>query len=152
MARFIVLDASPLWLAVRAPGLPAADACRAWMTGLEATGAVVVVPEIADYEVRRKLIHQGATANLARLDALNGRADYRPLTTAAMRRAAGFWAQLRAAGLPTAGPDSLDADAVLAGQAATVGGPADLVIVATRNTSHLTRFPGLDAREWTTIA
>ncbi len=45
----------------------------------------------------------------------------------------------------------LDADAILAGQATTLGGAGDVVTVATSNVGHLARFPGLDARQWATI-
>jgi hypothetical protein len=36
----------------------------------------VFVPEIADYEVRRKLIHIGATAGVRRLDQVKAALDY----------------------------------------------------------------------------
>ena len=42
-------------------------------------------------------------------------------------------------------------DAILAGCAATVGRPGDEVIIASSNVRHLSRFPGIDAREWTSI-
>jgi hypothetical protein len=62
--------------------------------------------------------------------------------------AAEFWASLRQAGVPTASPDALDADAILAGQAALLGQPGDTVTIATTNRAHLNRFPGIDARIW----
>ncbi len=45
-------------------------------------------------------------------------------------------------------PDVLDADAVLAGQAALAGQPSHTVAVATTNVAHLTRSPGVDAETW----
>jgi hypothetical protein len=43
-----------------------------------------------------------------------------PITTDAIRRAAEFWADIRRRGRPTAHQRTLDADAILAGQAATL--------------------------------
>jgi hypothetical protein len=57
-----------------------------------------------------------------------------------MRLAAEYWADARRAGLPTAGPRSLDADAILAAQAVLACGPADTVTVATTHVGHLARF------------
>jgi hypothetical protein len=45
----------------------------------------------------------------------------------------------------------LDADCILAAQALLLGGPGDLVTVATTNARHVTRFPGVDAQPWETI-
>ena len=77
--------------------------------------------------------------------------DYRPITTTAMLRAAEFWALLRRGGIPTAGDEGLDADAILAGQADSLGQPGDVVTIATTNVRHLGRFPGIDAHPWETI-
>jgi len=147
--RIIVLDAGPLGLASNARGKPSADECRAWLRSLALDGVRIVVPEIADFEVRRELLRVGATAGLLRLDLLGASLTFDPITTTAMRRAAEFWAAARRAGLPTADPRSLDADVILAAQADVIGGSDDLVIVATTNPGHLSRF--VDARDWTTI-
>jgi hypothetical protein len=149
--RFILLDSGPLGLACSRPGLLPVDRCHAWLTTLEATGAVNVIPAIADYEVRRELIRLLATAKLRNLDGLCVRFPYLEINRAALDRAAELWAMVRRAGQPTAGPSDLDADAILAGQAATLGQPGDLVIIATTNARHLARFPGIDARDWATI-
>src|SRR5208283_3393922 len=111
----------------------------------------VVVPEIADYEVRRELIRARKTTGLARLDRLEAGLTYDPITTAAMRRAAEFWALVRQAGLPTAAPLALDADCILAAQASLLGGPEDIVTIATANVRHLNRIPNLDVRFWESI-
>jgi hypothetical protein len=52
---------------------------------LVAGGARVVVPEIADYEVRRELLRAGKSKGVAQLDALSQLLEYLPITTAAMR-------------------------------------------------------------------
>jgi hypothetical protein len=117
-----------------------------------ARGVDIVVPEIADNEVRRELTRVGASGSLRRLDALvtTGQLTYAPITKAEWRQAAVFWADARRRGLPTASPDALDADVLLAACAATIGHPGDQIIVATLNVGHLARY--CDARLWTTIA
>lgn len=121
-----------------------------WVLALEKTGAEVIVPEIADYEVRRELIRTRATRGIARLDEFVLRRKDLPITTEVMHLAAGFWATARRMGRPTADPKALDADCILAAQAELAAGPGDDVIVATTNVGHLGRF--VDAQEWTTIA
>jgi hypothetical protein len=97
--------------------------------------------------LKTALVRLNALAKLARLDALQSRFAYLPITTATMILAADLWAIVRRYGVPTAGPDDLDADASLAGQATTLGEPGNAVIVATTNLRHLGRFPGVDARD-----
>src|SRR5690242_8421315 len=110
MARFILLDSGPLGLACGRPGRLPSDQCRTWLVGLRASGISIVIPEIADYEVRRKLLHIGAQSSLQRLDRLAARLTYLPITTAVMRQAAEFWADARRRGMPTASDLALDAD------------------------------------------
>jgi len=88
---------------------------------------------------------------VARLDALSIGLAYDRITTPVMRRAAELWAEIRLRGLPTAADQSLDADAILAAQAALIGAAGDTVILATSNPAHLTRFRGVDARDWASI-
>jgi predicted nucleic acid-binding protein len=151
LARFIVLDSGPLGLATAPPGVPEADRCRLWLLHLEFSAAEIVIPAIADYEVRREWLRVRATAKLRRLHALKARFDGLAISNAALEQAARFWAQLRRGGLPTAGDEALDGDAILAGQAATIGLPGDVVTVASTNLRHLGRFPGIDARQWDRI-
>jgi predicted nucleic acid-binding protein len=151
VARLIVLDAGPLGLACSRPGTPAVDACHAWLLALEAGGAEILVPTVADYEVRRELIRLRATTKLRNLDDLAARFDLVDIGAKAFRRAAEYWAHLRQGGLPTSGTEDLDADALLAGLAATIGKPGDVVTIATTNVRHLGRFPGIEAREWSKI-
>ena len=127
------------------------DRCHTWLTRLGRAGSRIVVPEITDFEIRRELERLGNLPALRRLDALARVFVYAEITTPVMRKAAEFWADVRRRGLPTAGDQSLDADAILAAQAALIGGPSDTVTVATSNVSHLTRFPGIHAEDWTTI-
>jgi hypothetical protein len=87
-----------------------------------------------------------------RLDALSISLTYDPITTPAIHKAADYWADARRRGLPTAADQSLDADAILAAQVALIGAPGDPITVATSNSVHLIRFPGIDARDWASIS
>ena len=107
-------------------------------------GADVVVPEIADYEVRRELIRARRKAGLVRLDAFIGQVEFLPINTVAMRRAAAFWAEARQQGRPTAPDLALDGDVILAAQAATLDRPD--VVIATTNPEHLSRFVTAELR------
>jgi hypothetical protein len=154
MARLILLDSGPLGLIVRAPSRPQVVRCITWLKTISATGATVVIPEIAHYEVRRELLRIRAIGSLRRLEYYldpSGGLKHLTLTTDAIIIAAEFWAFLRQSGIPTASPDALDADAILAGQAALAGQPSDIVTIATTNLAHLRRFPGIDAQIWDQI-
>jgi hypothetical protein len=148
MARLILLDSGPLGMIVRAPSKPHIVRCLAWLKTIQATGAVVIIPDIAHYEVRSELLRIRAVGSLRRLDyALDPSSGFEhlALTTDTIVKAAEFWASLRQAGVPTASPDALDADAILSGQ------PGDTVTIATTNRAHLNRFPGIDAQAWDQI-
>ncbi|MFO1433934.1 MAG: nuclease [Candidatus Competibacteraceae bacterium] len=138
MSQVVLLDAGPLGLVTNPRRSPPSVACAHWLQGLAARGSRIIVPEIADYEVRRELLRANKREGLARLDALVGLLEYLPLTTAAMRQAAMFWAQARQQGQPTADDKTLDGDVILAAQAITLG-VVDIVI-ATTNVGHLSRF------------
>ena len=96
----------------------------------------ILLPEIADYEVRRKLLHlvrkgQASSRSILQLDELRNLMEFLPIDSEAMRRAAELWAESRIAGRPTAGDDALDGDVILAAQAEGVDG-----IVLTDNIKH----------------
>src|SRR5262249_48042692 len=124
--------------------------CRLWVTNLAAAGVRVLVPEIADYELRRELIRVNRQRGLAYLDRLATTGGYVPLTTAAMRRAAALWAPARQMGTPTAPDLALDGDVILAAQALVLAvQEADQVVIATTNPAHLQRYA--PAEEWSQI-
>lgn len=106
------------------------------------------MPEIADYEVRRKLLRANKLKGLNRLNNLANAIEYIPLTTAAMRQAAQLWAQGRQQGQPTAGDKTIDGDMILIAQAITLN--AQDVVIATTNVGHLSRFIAAD--EWQNIS
>ena len=102
---------------------PDAIRCHQWARDLWAAGVRVLVPEICDYEVRRKLIHVGSTSGIARLDRLKIGYDYAPITTDVMQLAAELWAQARRRGLPRHRPMRSTADVILAAKAILAAGP-----------------------------
>ncbi|MEQ9373002.1 MAG: hypothetical protein RIG63_28870 [Coleofasciculus chthonoplastes F3-SA18-01] len=108
-----------------------------------------MLPEIADYEVRRELLRVGKVVSIRRLDQLKAAITYRPITTAVMLKAAELWAEARRRGKPTADSKALDGDVILAAQAILVEEEGNEVIVATTNVRHLSQF--VDAREWRLI-
>lgn len=122
-----------------------------WLRRLLAAGVPVYVPEISDYEVRRELLRAGRTRSVTRLDRLAEDLGYLPLTTGTIRLAARFWADARKQGRPTASDESLDADVILAAQAAILAEKegVDGVVVATTNVGHLSRF--VTAEAWREI-
>ena len=108
----------------------------------------VFLPELCDYEVRRKLlhlIHQGQQTHrsIDRLNKLASVLEYLPIDTLTMRKAAEFWAEARSRGQPTSPEPALDGDAILAAQAALIGGT-----IVTSNRKHLSQFvPTLDRND-----
>lgn len=135
MSDIVLLDAGPLGM-ISHPRIK--DEVADWLARILSAGIDVLVPEIADYEICRELIRAGSTKGLARLDNLKTSLGFLPITSPAMIRAAEFWAEARRHGRPTASDESLDADVILAAQAATLDGKQ--VIVASSNPKHIARF------------
>lgn len=146
MSAVIVLDTGPLGLLTNPNHAAGPVACRRWLAALQAAGRRVILPEIADYEIRRELMRANLRRALRLLDDLNQRLEYLPITSLAMRLAADLWAQARNAGMPTAGAGSLDGDVILAAQATALN---VAVVVATGNPAHLSRF--VPAELWSSI-
>ncbi len=142
----VILDATPLGILCHPRNPPHVMACRMWVDDLLTVGRRVIVPEIADYEVRRELVRLNSAIGLSNLDLLARHLEFLPIATPAMRLAAELWAQARSTGQPTASHHSLDADVILAAQAI---GLNETVIVATGNPSHLSRFVAADL--WSNI-
>jgi predicted nucleic acid-binding protein len=150
VARIIVLDSGPLGDACRRRGSRDVELLWEWLVRARANGAIVAIPEIADYEVRRGLILDESTEGITRLDELRDELRfYIPISTDAMRRAAELWADARRRGVATADDKEIDADVILAAQAMLFTGLNDELTVATYNERHLSRY--LDAHHWRDI-
>jgi len=142
VSRVVFLDAGPIGLVTNPKLSPESTLCTRWLQTLITSNIRVIIPEIADYEVRRELLRANKVRGIARLDELANLVEYLPITTAAMRQAAMFWAQARQQGQPTAGDKTIDSDMILAAQAMTL----DVVdvVIATTNVGHLSRFVPAD--------
>ncbi len=146
MSKVVLLDAGPLGMVTHPRKNPE---IKTWLQQLLRRGVVVMVPEVADYEVRRELLRAGKKKGVERLDALKVAIGYVPLTTEAMLKAAEFWAEARRRGQPTADDKALDGDVILAAQVVTMKRQGDDMIVATTNVGHLGRF--VEAKNWQAI-
>lgn len=136
----VVLDSGPLALLSNPTTTGQPREMQAWARQLLEGGTTIVVPEIADYEVRRELIRAGKANGIRRLDELTGGLAYEPLRTSHFRRAAQLWADARNRGLPTAHDAALDGDVVLAAQAIELRTAESETVVVTTDTKHLAFF------------
>ncbi|MBD1811953.1 nucleic acid-binding protein [Microcoleus vaginatus DQ-U2] len=149
MSRIIILDSGPLGMVTNPQAKPPYLECQLWLDSLLQNGEMVLLPEIADYEVRRELIRAGKERGIRKLDLFKKVLTYRPLTTEVMLLAAQLWADSRRRGRPTAEANALDGDVILAAQAILEASEGNEVIIATTNVGHLSQF--VDAREWRLI-
>jgi predicted nucleic acid-binding protein len=145
--RVIILDSGPLGLITNPKLSPESIACAQWLQAHITAGNRIIIPEIADYEVRRELLRANKTKGITRLDNLARSIEYLPLTTAAMRKAAELWSQARQQGQPTAGDKTIDGDMILVAQSMTL--EILDVVIATTNLGHLSRF--IAAELWQNI-
>ncbi len=150
MSPIVLLDTGVL-SAVTNPNAKKSDnlACLDWLLSLPLRGYEAAIPEIADYELRRKLLHLKKLNGIKQLDRLKAELIYLPITTSVMIRAAELWAEVRQIGQATADPKALDGDVILAAQAQLQAEQGYQVTVATTNVKHISRF--IDARLWTDI-
>lgn len=124
--------------------------CQLWLDAQLLKGAIVLIPEIADYEVRRELLRAGKQSGIQQLDQFKTVLEYVPLTTKMILKAAELWAEVRQLGLPTADPNALDGDVTLAAQALIIAQQRQWEItIATTNVGHLSRFT--TAQNWQEI-
>ncbi|MEG3903861.1 nucleic acid-binding protein [Microcoleus sp. B4-C5] len=150
MSRIVLLDSGPLGIVTNPKATsPLYQEGKLWLQSLPQKGYIVMLPEIADYEVRRELIRAGKATGIRRLDELKSQIPYRPLTTEVMLLAAQLWADARMRGRPTAEANALDGDVILAAQAILEASEGNQVVIATTNVGHLSQF--VDAREWRLI-
>lgn len=146
--QVIVLDTGPIGLITNPKLSEQGVAYNQWLQSHLKAGSRVIIPEIADYEVRRELLRAKKKKGLARLDELSQLIEYLPIMTISMQRAAELWAQARQQGQPTAGDKTIDGDMILIAQAMTL--EVSDVMIATTNIGHLSRF--IVADSWQNIA
>jgi predicted nucleic acid-binding protein len=137
-----MLDGGPLGRLCHPKGKsPLNDEIADWLEDHLSAGSEIIVPEITDYELRRELLRAKRAHGIEHLERLKQMLIYQPLTTVTMLRAAELWAQARNRGAPTAPPEALDVDVILAAQAELAG-----ATVATENVGHLSLF--VPAMHW----
>jgi predicted nucleic acid-binding protein len=106
---------------------------------------VLLVSELADYELRRELLRIRAARSLARLDELTRELQYAPITTPTWRRAAALWASARSTGVVTAHEAALDGDVLVASQAIE-----ERATIVTTNARHFASLSA-PALEWSAV-
>ena len=77
--RIVVLDSGPVGIGCKNPARPDASAFLRWITGLRSAGVKLCLPEIADYEVRRKLIHLNSPRKEQSCNGFDELADMKPI-------------------------------------------------------------------------
>lgn len=103
MSRVILLDTGILGLVTNPKATPQNQECKLWLNFLKANGSIPIIPEIADYELRRELLRAGKTKGIKQLDLLKTVVLYLPITTQVMLKAAELWATARKGGYPRLG-------------------------------------------------
>ena len=78
--------------------------CQSWFNRCLEKSMIFVLPEIADYEIRRELIRANKINGINRLDRLKSILQYQPIDTNTMLLAAQLWAESRQRGTPTCDP------------------------------------------------
>jgi predicted nucleic acid-binding protein len=141
MHKPVMLDAGPLGKLAHPRPHPE---ITTWFKQLLEANVTIIIPEITDYEVRRSLLLAELEKSVTRLNQLKYVLTYHPITTNIMLTAAELWASARKQGKPTADPNALDGDVILAAQALQVG-----AVVATENVGHLSLF--VEAKHWREI-
>lgn len=155
MPRVIILDTFPLSNMARREVETArtvGEQCQHWVRDCLAAGNRIVAPSICYFEVLREMERLDTTAQIERLRSFCFETPNRflSITDEHLESAAKWWAQARQNGTPTASPEALDVDVILAAQTLSPGLQPDEYVVATTNVGHLAQF--VNAERWTEIA
>ncbi|WP_394793246.1 type II toxin-antitoxin system VapC family toxin [Armatimonas sp.] len=150
MNRILVLDTGPLGLLTNPRKPENTLEILRWAAAHLRAGNRLLVPAIADFEVRRELLRLNRPTSIAALDAFIRLPQdrYIPFTDNALQLSAILWARARNAGTPTADPKELDCDVLIAAQAQEYKSLHELsdeqIIIATVNVGHLAQFIAAD--------
>lgn len=130
----LILDAGPLGgLCSRSPRY---HPFRTWVArAIASRRHQVFLHAVADFEVRRELLRQNLLASVERLDALRSALVVITPSEETYLDASRFWADARRAGRPGAPDESIDADLIIAADAASYG-----ATVVTENVRHFHGF------------
>lgn len=156
MSKTIFLDTGPLSILTN-PRFPTlTQEAIQWSVNLMTAGHRLIVPAIADFELRRELERMGSVRSIMALDAFNAAVPdrYLPLTDYALKRAAKIWGQARNKGALPGDPKELNGDILITAQTLeyqAVNGLADSdIVIASVNVAHLALFVSADL--WQNIA
>ncbi len=114
--------------------------CQIWLRRSLTRQSIFVLPEIADYEIRRELLRGKKINGLKQLDELKSAIYFYPIDSEIMLTAAQLWAESRQRGMPTADARELDGDVILAAQAIQLQAKGYQVTIVTTNVGHLAQF------------
>jgi predicted nucleic acid-binding protein len=147
MTHLLVLDASVVG-AITNPKQTNAIVrdCQSWFRRSLTRQSIFVLPEIADYEIRRELLRGKKINGLKKLDELKSAIYYYPIDSEIMLTAAQLSAESRQRGMPTADARELDGDVILAAQAIQLQAKGYEVTIVTTNVGHLAQF--VHASHW----
>jgi predicted nucleic acid-binding protein len=147
MTHLLVLDASVVG-AITNPKQTSLTVrnCQIWFRRALERQSLFVLPEIADYEIRRELLRGKKINGIKQLDELKATIYYYPIDSETMLRAAQLWAESRQRGMTTADPRELDGDVILAAQAIQLQQKGYEVTIVTTNVGHLAQF--VTASHW----
>jgi predicted nucleic acid-binding protein len=147
MTHLLVLDSSVVG-AITNPKQtsPIIRDCQIWFRRSLEHQLIFVLPEIADYEIRRELLRGKKINGIKKLDELKSAIYYYPIDSEIMLTAAQLWAESRQRGMPTADARELDGDVILAAQAIQLESKGYEVTIVTTNVGHLAQF--VHASHW----
>jgi predicted nucleic acid-binding protein len=147
MTHLLVLDSSVVG-AITNPKQtsPIIRDCQIWFRRSLERQSIFVLPEIADYEIRRELLRGKKINGIKKLDELKSAIYYYPIDSEIMLTAAQLWAESRQRGMPTADARELDGDVILAAQAIQLQTKGYEVTIVTTNVGHLAQF--VHASHW----
>ena len=149
MTKLVILDSGPLGIACNALKSNTGAACNTWIRRLRRSGINVAISSLSDFEVRRELVRANRVKSINVLERVIRESIYLPVTQEVIAQAAVYWAESRNLGRPTADPFALDADVLIAAQAACLSRLGASVVVATLNAAHIGRY--VRALNWTEI-
>ncbi|MCL1463351.1 hypothetical protein [Argonema galeatum] len=74
----VLLDSGPLGILTNPKPSPLTLECGLWLESLWSKDYRVILPEIADYEVRRELLRANKSAGIRRLNEFKVKLEYLP--------------------------------------------------------------------------
>lgn len=146
MNKVVLVDSTPLGQ-ITHPNIK--PQVKNWLQNLNNQEIKLLIPEIADYELRRQLLLNNRVKSIKRLDDLiKGRLILIDRKT--VLKACELWAWIRKQGLPTADRENIDGDVILSAQAILQTEFYYEVIIVTENVKHISRFSsyGISIIKW----